>query len=359
MQIILLLLFVPAFIIVFDFFHYIFKGKRLGNDLFAFCLGLFQVVFLPTLYLFIFDNAPEFDCCSDAITFHPDYRLSVYIWIALCAFTYFYSLIRDRIAPPIVEVLVNTVLVFGVFFNIVLNIQIGLLGFIGNLPIVLLFLLELIKNQRRIIDLAKSGKYATDGFFTRLAWQFLNIEFIPKFVFLMILCLPLIVLATGILILFGQQPSDVLKAFTQTHNMGFSELNEYCEHIDCGGHYLCTIAAKGHPIIVKPVRTGRRSGELIICNRQLLASNAFEELVQTKFPSLHRLIRRNYDRVGESVKKHYHLFQNKYISDFIYLLMKPAEWFFIFVLYSFELNPEDKIASQYLDKENNFNNSIG
>ena len=45
----------------------------------------------------------------------------------------------------------------------------------------------------------------------------------------------------------------------------------------CGGHYLCSVAAKGHTQIVKPERFGVRNGGRIICNRQLLISNAFED----------------------------------------------------------------------------------
>ena len=31
--------------------------------------------------------------------------------------------------------------------------------------------------------------------------------------------------------------------------------------------------------------------------------------------------------------------------------MKPAEWFFLLVLYFFDANPENRIAIQYLSKE--------
>ena len=77
-------------------------------------------------------------------------------------------------------------------------------------------------------------------------------------------------------------------------------------------------------------------------------ANAFEELVWLKTPKLHRVIRHNYDRVGTIVRKYYGVFNNKYISDIVYLLMKPLEWMFIFVLYLFDTNPENRIAKQYL-----------
>ena len=35
----------------------------------------------------------------------------------------------------------------------------------------------------------------------------------------------------------------------------------------------------------------------------------------------------------------------------VYLLMKPLEWIFVFVLYLFDEKPEDRIGRQYLPKE--------
>lgn len=39
----------------------------------------------------------------------------------------------------------------------------------------------------------------------------------------------------------------------------------------------------------------------------------------------------------------------KLIADFVYILMKPLEWFFIVILYTFEQNPENRIAKQYFN----------
>ena len=49
------------------------------------------------------------------------------------------------------------------------------------------------------------------------------------------------------------------------------------------------------------------------------------------------------------------LMKSPYVSDFVYLMMKPLEWLFVIVLYVFDNNPERRIATQYLpnvDKEN-------
>ncbi|MEZ4920438.1 MAG: DUF6688 family protein [Saprospiraceae bacterium] len=46
--------------------------------------------------------------------------------------------------------------------------------------------------------------------------------------------------------------------------------------------------------------------------------------------------------------RHYHVFNNKYVADLVYILMKPLEFFFILTLYTFDTKPENRIAQQYL-----------
>ena len=44
-------------------------------------------------------------------------------------------------------------------------------------------------------------------------------------------------------------------------------------------------------------------------------------------------------------------FNSAWSADVVYLLMKPLEWIFVFVLYLFDERPEDRICKQYLPKE--------
>ena len=60
------------------------------------------------------------------------------------------------------------------------------------------------------------------------------------------------------------------------------------------------------------------------------------------------MIRRNYNRVGNLIHRHYHVLDRKWISDLIYVAMKPLEWSFLLVLYTFDRAPESRIARQYL-----------
>lgn len=115
--------------------------------------------------------------------------------------------------------------------------------------------------------------------------------------------------------------------------------------LDYDGHYLCTVAACGDKRVVKPLRAGKRKNRLIVVNRQLLVANAFEELISEKAPKLHKLIRKAYDKFGLPISRY---IVTKRRSDIVYFIMKPLEWFFVLVLYTFDTKPENRIHSQYL-----------
>lgn len=110
------------------------------------------------------------------------------------------------------------------------------------------------------------------------------------------------------------------------------------------GHYLCTVAAKGHPKLVKPIRMGIRRGAFIPVNRQLLFANAFENLLEQYIPNVHKTIRVFYDKYGYPISKH---INTKWSADLVYILMKPLEWIFLIVLYTVDKNPENRIHLQY------------
>ncbi|WP_431217906.1 DUF6688 domain-containing protein [Puia sp. P3] len=183
-----------------------------------------------------------------------------------------------------------------------------------------------------------------------LRWcrKILLLQAFKKIPLLLLLCLPVLVVLAGVLLLFGQQPDSMIRAFTDTYKQGLSQLDSQCIGVPCAeGHFLCSVAAGGHPGFVRPIRTGIRRGRQILCNRQLLVANAFEELLQQRLPGLHRPIRKFYNRVGVLVHRHYGVFNNKWIADLVYLLMKPLEWIFLATLYLADRRPENRIATQY------------
>lgn len=349
----ILLLGGASMLAVIDLFHFLFYRERSMGITTLRWVEILCVVVGPLIFLSAFDMGKINECCGDSAVFAPGHRLTIYMLILLCTAAYFYSSWRTRLASPLVELIVNCFLLIGVAVDIFIILQVNdpTLWLIGNISILSLFLTTILRNHHLLLNETTPIADQPKNFFERVTGAILRANFFIKFPILLILCLPLLLLLAALLFVFGQQPDSAIKAFTQTYKQGFSELDYMCDNVQCGGHYLCSVAANGHSQIVKPQRYGERNGGRIICNRQLLISNAFEELIEQKLPGLHRKIRKNYDRVGDLVHKHYDVFNDKFFSDCIYVLMKPFEWCFLITLYIADRKPEDRIAQQYLGRE--------
>lgn len=155
--------------------------------------------------------------------------------------------------------------------------------------------------------------------------------------------LPLLGIVVAVLLLFGQEPDSLIKAWTETADWNLSQ-QVAPPNVVKDEHYLCTVAAGGHPKVVKPLRTGKRHGHEVIVNRQLGIANAFEQLLEERLPRFHRVVRTTYDTIGYPIARHIH---SPYMADAVYFLMKPLEWLFLIVLYLFDAKPENRIAVQY------------
>lgn len=306
--------------------------------------------FLVVFYLQIFETG-DLDCCQNSRGFSPDHVPTIVVWIILGYLALAVSTLRLKLFPPLLEVIVNICLLAGFILNLFIGIHLFELWYVGPLFIGLVFLTALIESHIRI-----SNEIATFDERVLSPWLQRGIRVLKyssgkRFGSFLLLLAPFFVLITSILLIFGQKANSIILAFTQTYYRTFSELTYQCDNVICGGHYLCSVAANGHEEIVKPQRLGFRAGNPIICNRQLLASNAFEEVISEKLPGLHHWIRRHYDKVGDTVHKHYHIFNIKWVSDVIFILMKPLEWMFIIALYLTDRHPEDRIQLQYLHEE--------
>ena len=170
----------------------------------------------------------------------------------------------------------------------------------------------------------------------------------------LLLTLPLFIILTAILVLLGQDKEALVKVFTETTTWHLSQ-KLHPPYLNHEGHYLCTVAACGSPEHVKPLYIGQRHNQVIIVNRQLQIANAFEELIQVRFPKLHRVIRRNYDRYGYPLSQK---INNQRRSDLVYSLMKPLEYFFLLTLYLFCTQPEKLIRKQYRARKRTTQNTI-
>lgn len=184
--------------------------------------------------------------------------------------------------------------------------------------------------------------YGKNAFFRTLNKWMAKASMWPIFAFVAVI--PLLGIMLLILTLFGQQPDIIVKAWTETADYAFSqrippEVPPY------DGHYLCTVAARGHKKLVRPLRYGERSGTVVTVNRQLEIANAFEQVLEERTPRFHRLVRNFYDKHGLPIAR---LIRTKFSSDLVYILMKPLEWIFLIVLYLTDPNPENRIHVQYL-----------
>lgn len=344
---IVILLLIPSLLILLDAVRYIFSGKRfvLINNLY---FDYVVMVGLPLFFLIAMDEGKN-ECCYDTATFSPDHKLSIYALVFVCVSAYFYSRYRKALGPPVLEVFANALLLAGIVFNIFIAIHAEQpLWIFGNLPVVGVLVIRLMENQKLVIQRAQEYDATGDSFFVRLSWKILTMHPLLKMPLLLLLSLPVLVIFSAVLLLFGQKPDSLIRAFTDTYRHGLSQWDYQCEGVYCEEHFLCTVAAKGHPMLVKPERLGERGGNKIVCNRQLLIANAFEELLQQRLPAFHKFVRRNYNKVGKGIHRYYNFFNNKVIADLIYILMKPLEWVFLLTLYTFSSKPEDRIARQYL-----------
>jgi len=352
MPLLIIAIFIFPVLVMIDFLVFIIEGSHFLRGSFFRFVEVFILVLLPFFIMSIMDIGVKNDCCSDSAVFSPNHRVTIYFLIGLCLFAYFYLSYRTGLTTPIIEIILNSTVLMGIVLNVFIAIQLDdfVLWFFGNVPIIILFLYVLVKNHQLWKSNTENDKNSYINKIELICYKVLNWKLFQKVPLLFIISLPLLIIIISFLMLFGQRPDSFILAFTDTYKHGLSQLN--CSKVVCpDGHFLCTIAASGHTNLVKPVRKGIRHGYLIKVNRQLLVSNAFEDLLQEKVPLVHRQIRHVYNVVGGNFAKVYVLLSNKWASDIIYVLMKPLEWISLISLYLFDRHPENRIAKQYLYPE--------
>ena len=341
------LLGLPALFAWLDFLKYLFTGETFYKSL---THVIETIIMLFALAVLLMDLDAKNDCCGDSATFAPGHTLTITVLVLLSLGAYFYSSYRKTIAPPILEIVVNCLLIIGFLLDLVVGIQeiSSVTWIFGNGPIATYFLIMLAQNHKKAMESLDEEAGIHDSRFISLCRKLIFLHPLAKMPILLVLCLPVLIVLVWVLLLFGQKPDSIIRAFTDTYKHGFSKLDYQCNGVVCGGHFLCTIAANGHRDLVRPIRMGIRADQPIKCNRQLLISNAFEELLEQHLPWLHRPVRNFYNKIGALIHRHYAALNHAWVSDCVYLLMKPLEWLFLLVLYLFDRHPENRIAQQYL-----------
>lgn len=287
---------------------------------------------------------------------HAPIAPSYYVWFALllclCLLA-FYTLWRPLAGqlPPLVQVFAIAVLYITTAYVVVWTIQV----YEPDRPMDLYLLVPAVVFaliaartiatvvQRHALDADRAEKVETHA---RLAWLHALLTRAKTWPILAFgIALPALGLVYALLVLLGQGPHALIRAFTDTSQWTLSQ-HTSPPNLSYDEHYLCTVAAGGHPQLVQPLRGGIRHGHPVTVNRQLLIANAFEQVISDRLPRTHRAIRRLYDRYGFDLATR---IKTPWAADVVWVLMKPCEWVFLAVIYLCVNYPEDLIAMQYTD----------
>lgn len=363
--ILLILILLPFVLFILDIIFFIKKKEHAIFEMFAFFMGSAYILLAYWLWD-LPDYQQPINLYGTASAHEPvnmEYAGALALFAIWGFLSYFILKFGRRKLPPIIEVFLLAGVYVGMALCIVWMVQL-LLGvkwfldvhldsfdyfvifcmctvpaiFIGHcIHLMVHIVKEKAQKQEKI-----TYKNVVLNSINRFLYKGANL-FLVAFVAL----LPVLGILTMILVLFGQQPDSIILAFTKTSDWVLSgEIAPPPVAYDT--HYLCTVSLRGHKKLVKPTRYGIRRNEKIVVNRQLCVANAFEQLIQERAPKFHRAVRNFYDTYGYPISKH---INNAWSADVVYLLMKPLEWIFVFVLYLFDEKPEDRINSQYLPKK--------
>lgn len=288
--------------------------------------------------------------------FGDQYMLSLMAFLLLQHVALFFIWVKGRQMPPLTLVLMLAILFIGSIVNVLVIVQVAshdtgsIDGYKGNdgtallLPAPLLNFLISIALITRVIK--EERRVARQRTFKNSFLRYCNSLLAGSYhegIWALLLLLPVWFIITLILVLLGQDFNSLIKVFTDTTTWTFSQ-KMHPPPLDHRGHYLCTVAARGNPKLVKPLRVGIRHGRPTIVNRQLMIANAFEEWIQDIAPAFHRSLRQFYDKYGYNLSQKINSVK---ASNFTYTVMKPLEWTFLMLLYLFCTNPEARIQKQY------------
>lgn len=320
------------------------------------CLTIFVGgIFYLLLHALRFEEAGDWNVQINSMQIHNSIS-SEYGWFAgviivLGLAGYFILLSVDASKlPPLISVMSVAMLALLNVFQIVYAVQMA--GNIRGVDFLLyvyhaniLILSASVIRKQIVQQVALAANRKADGNRHKVfRWISSRMTSFSGYSLLVFICMFLVIAVFEIIfVLAGQGLDAPVKAFTDTADWTFSK-QVPPPPIDYEGHYLCTIAAGGHRKIVRPLRLGSRRGKTIVVNRQLCIANAFEEVIQEKFPRLHKHIRHFYDTYGYPVSRH---IASPLRADVVYLLMKPLEWLFLIFLYAADLHPEQRISRQY------------
>lgn len=358
------MLLLPFVLVVLDLNFFMVKEEKPTFELIAFFIG--GAYMMLAYILWGLPNYQQPLNLNDRLTahepFNSEYIGSIAIFAAWGFFSYFILKFTRKALSPLWEVILLGGVYVGCGISLVWMFQLLCAGwpegiqfgesdyFIGlSLCVVpFLYLVHVISLMVKLVK--EKAEKQKSIHYEKPMMQKINLWFLKGanlFLAALIAMLPILGILVILLCLFGQQPDGVILAFTKTSDWVLSK-EIAPPPVAYDTHYLCTVSLRGHRKLVKPIRYGIRKGEKIVVNRQLCVANAFEQLIMEKTPRFHKAVRNFYDTYGYPISRH---IRHAWTADVVYLLMKPLEWVFLIVLYLFDEKPENRICSQYLPKE--------
>ncbi len=326
------------------------KLEKLISSLTVFIGGFFYAA----LYTLNYEEAGDWYEQVNVMQYH--YSISSEYWmIGLIVFLgfigYFVLLyVRADRLPPLISAVSISLLILMNILQIAYALQISknvdgmdCLLYVYHANILLLSARAIHRHMKEEAELFRD-RLSSNGDHKNLSRIYNIIDSLSKYSILIFVVLFFVIaIIELVFVLLGQGLDAPIKAFTETADWTFSKQIPP-PPLEYDGHYLCTVAAGGHKKVVKPLRLGTRRNETIVVNRQLCIANAFEELIQERLPRFHKKIRGAYDKYGYPLSRK---ITTPIRADLIYFMMKPLEWIFLIVLYTFDLRPEQRIARQY------------
>ena len=205
--------------VLLDFLCFLFEGGRIWIGKTP--LVKYIIILFTNLYFFYTDVSGA-SIGDHWEPFSPDQRLSVYVVLVLGMAAHLYCMHRKNLAPPVMEVIVNCLLVLGAGLYGSFFIQQGnrWLSAVCPLPAMLLFIMMLWENHTKAVN--ELGTLCTCGelplsksWTTQFCWFLLQQKVRTKFPVLLMLCLPLLLCVVAVLLLFDQKSDLLVRVFTE------------------------------------------------------------------------------------------------------------------------------------------------
>lgn len=357
---------IPGLLTIWNLYN-CFAKRPVAEKIIA-CLTVFiGGFFYMGFHVAVFEMAGDWDQAVYVFQYH--YSVSSVYWlvpmiVVLFGFTGYFILLFGKAGkiPPLVSALSVSMLILLNIFHLTYALQLlknmsGMdhLLYVYHANILILSARVIHRHMKEQVEVFRSRAAEVTGdpsasgaseakkhgrFFSLLD----KIDTLSKYsAFIFIVFFFAVAVIELIFVLLGQGIDAPVKMFTDTADWTFSRQIPP-PPLEYDGHYLCTVAAGGHRKVVKPIRFGTRRNETIVVNRQLCIANAFEELIQERRPRFHRWVRHMYDTHGYPLSR---VITTPFRADLTYIIMKPAEWLFLMVLYAFDTRPEQRIARQY------------